>query len=444
MRPLPRLTAPPRRRVRALAAVAMAAALLATSACGGDSGGGGGDSASGEVTLRFNWWGSDTRHKITQQVIDSFQKENPNIKIKGEFGEWAGYWDKLATTVAANDAPDVIQMDEKYLREYADRGALLDLKKADGLDTGKFEPDTLGAGEFDGGLYGLNAGINAFTIVANPAVFKAAGVAIPDDTKWTWDDYAKTAAEISQKLNGKGWGTAAYGTNDASLNMWARQQGESLFTEDGKLGVSKDKLAQYWTNLLALQSSKATPSAEFTSQDMTAPLDQSGMATGKLAMGYAWSNQLNALSKASGEQLKLLRLPSATGKATENGAYYKGSMFWSISSRSKHPKEAAKFVSYLANNTTAGNLLLAERGVPPNTEIRAAVTSKLQPADASSAAFIQAIAKELGKPSPPPPVGGGQVEKIIQRYTTEVLFGRLSPADAAQKFLDEMNNELAK
>ncbi|MEV6285378.1 extracellular solute-binding protein [Kribbella sp. NPDC051770] len=443
MRPLPRLTAPPRRRVRALAAVAVAVALLATSACGGDSGGGG-DSANGEVTLRFNWWGSDTRHKITQQVIDSFQKENPNIKIKGEFGEWAGYWDKLATTVAANDAPDVIQMDEKYLREYADRGALLDLKKADGLDTGKFEPDTLGAGEFDGGLYGLNAGINAFTIVANPAVFKAAGVAIPDDTTWTWDDYGKVAAEISQKLNGKGWGTAAYGTNDASLNMWARQQGESLFTEDGKLGISKDKLTQYWTDLLALQASKATPSAEFTSQDMTAPLDQSGMATGKLAMSYAWSNQLNALSKASGQQLKLLRLPSATGKATENGSYYKGSMFWSISSRSKHPKEAAKFVSYLANNTAAGNLLLAERGVPPNTEIRAAVTSKLQPADAASAAFIQAIAKELGKPSPPPPVGGGQVEKIIQRYTTEVLFGRLQPADAAQKFLDEMNGELAK
>ncbi|WP_344182039.1 sugar ABC transporter substrate-binding protein [Kribbella lupini] len=444
MRPLPRLTAPPRRRVRALAAVAMAAALLATSACGGDSGGGGGDSAGGEVTLRFNWWGSDTRHKITQQVIDSFQKENPNIKIKGEFGEWAGYWDKLATTVAANDAPDVIQMDEKYLREYADRGALLDLKKADGLDTGKFEPDTLGAGEFDGGLYGLNAGINAFTIVANPAVFKAAGVAIPDDTTWTWDDYAKTSAEISRKLNGKGWGTAAYGANDASLNMWLRQRGESLFTEDGKLGVSKDKLAEFYTDLLALQASKATPSPEFTSQDMTAPLDQNGMATGKLAMAYSWSNQLNALSKASGQQLKLLRLPSVTGKASDNGAYYKGSMFWSISSRSKHPKEAAKFVNYLANSTAAGNLLLAERGVPPNTEIRAAVASKLQPADAASAAFIQGIAKELGKPSPPPPVGGGQVEKIIQRYTTEVLFGRLAPADAAQKFLDEMNNEIAK
>ncbi|WBQ06192.1 ABC transporter substrate-binding protein [Kribbella sp. CA-293567] len=430
------------RRLRALAAVAIATTLLTASACGGDSGGGG--NADGEVTLRFNWWGSDARHKITQDVIDSFQKENPTIKIKGEYGEWAGYWDKLATTVAANDAPDVIQMDEKYLREYADRGALLDLKKADGLDTGKFEPETLGAGEFDGGLYGLSAGINAFTLVANPAVFKAAGVPLPDDRTWTWDQYTQIAAQITAKLNGKGWGTAPYGANDASLNMWARQRGESLFTKDGKLGVSQEKLTEFWTQLLAMQQSKATSTPEFAAQDMTAPLDQTGMATGKLAMSYQWSNQLNALSKASGQQLKLLRLPSVTGKASENGAYYKGSMFWSISSRSKHPKEAAKFVSYLANSTAAGNLLLAERGVPPNTEIRAAVVAKLQPADAASQAFIQEISSELGEPSPPPPVGGGQVEKIIQRYTTEVMFGRQKPDQAAKGFIEEINGELTK
>lgn len=438
MRPF---THPRRRRLRALAAVALSTALLAASACGGDSGG---PSANGEVTLRFNWWGSDTRHKITQQVIDGFEKENPTINVKGEFGEWSGYWDKLATTVAANDAPDVIQMDEKYLREYADRGALLDLKKADGLDTGKFEPDTLAAGEFDGGLYGLNAGINTFTIVANPAVFKAAGVPLPDDSTWTWDDYSKIAQEITRKSNGKAFGTAAYGTNDASLNMWVRQRGESLFTQDGKLGVTPDKLTEFWTNLVAMQEAKATPPAAVTAQDINAPLDQSGMATGKLGMAFAWSNQLNAFSKASGQQLKLLRVPSVTGKATENGAYYKGSMFWSISSRSKHPKEAARFVNYLANSPAAGGLLLAERGVPPNTEIRAAVASKLQPSDAASQAFIQTIAKELGEPSPAPPVGGGQVEKIIQRYTTEVLFGRLQPDQAAKQFIDEVNGELNK
>ncbi|MFI7061767.1 ABC transporter substrate-binding protein [Kribbella sp. NPDC050124] len=434
---------PPTRHLRALAAVAIATTLLAASACGGDSGGNSGGSADGgKVTLRFTWWGGDTRTKLTQAAIDAYQKDHPNVTIKGEFGEWSGYWDKLATTVAANDAPDIIQMDEKYLREYADRGALQDLKKSEGLDTGKFEEDTLKAGEFDGGLYGLNAGINSFAIVANPAIFKAAGVALPDDTKWTWDEYTQLAAELTTKLKGKGWGTGAPGTNEAALNLWARQHGESLWTQDGKLGVSAGQVTAFYQQVLKLKDAKAIPSAEFISQDMNAALDQSAMATGKVAMSWMWSNQLNAMSKAAGTELKLLRVPSVEGKSSTNGSYYKGSMFWSISSRSKHQKEAAEFVNYLANSTTAGNILLAERGVPPNTEIRSAVTPKLQPADAASAKFIQDIGQELGDPSPAPPVGGGQVEKIIQRYTTEVLFGRQTPEKAAQGFIDEVNGEL--
>ncbi|GAA1594950.1 extracellular solute-binding protein [Kribbella hippodromi] len=426
---------------KALTALALATTLLAASACGGDSGGAA-SSKDGKVTLRFTWWGSDTRTKLTQQVIDAYQKDHPDVTIKGEFGEWSGYWDKLATTVAANDAPDIIQMDEKYLREYAKRGALLDLKKAQGLDTGKFEPDTLGAGEFDGGLYGLNAGINSFAVVVNPAAFKTAGVPIPDDTTWTWDDFAKTAAEITTKTGGKITGSGTLGGNEAGLNLWARQNGESLWTKDGKLGVSPEKTTDFFKYILKLRDQKAIPSAEAVSQDMNASLDQSAFATGKLAMTFIWSNQLVAFSKATGQQLKLLRIPSQDGTAADNGSYYKGSMFWSISSRSKQQKAAAEFVNYLANSTAAGNVLLAERGVPPNTEIRAEVTPKLQPADAATAKFIQDISKDLGDPSPAPPVGGGQVEKIIQRYTTEVLFGRQAPDAAAKAFLAEVDGEL--
>src|SRR5690242_5902577 len=103
----------------------------ALAACGGSGGGDAGGEISGRpVTLRFTWWGSDARHKRTQQVIDLFTTAHPNITVKGEFKDWNGYWDALATTVAANDAPDIIQMDELYLASYAQRGALLDLKTA--------------------------------------------------------------------------------------------------------------------------------------------------------------------------------------------------------------------------------------------------------------------------------------------------------------------------
>ena len=34
------------------------------------------------------------------------------------------------------------------------------------------------------------------------------------------------------------FGCQSYGNEEAGLNKWASQHGESLYTEDGKLGVS--------------------------------------------------------------------------------------------------------------------------------------------------------------------------------------------------------------
>jgi multiple sugar transport system substrate-binding protein len=93
------------------AAAAAAVLSLALTGCGGAPQA----SSDGPVTLRFSWWGSDTRHKMTEKLIAAFEAENPNINVEGEYGDWSGYWDKLATQVASQDAPDIIQMDAAYL-----------------------------------------------------------------------------------------------------------------------------------------------------------------------------------------------------------------------------------------------------------------------------------------------------------------------------------------
>ena len=103
---------------------------------------------------------------------------------------------------------------------------------------------------------------------------------------WTWDDYARISTELSTKLNGKAWGTGTLGQNEAALNLWARQNGESLWTKDGKLGVTQDKATDFFKYILKLRDAKALPSAEAVSQDLNAALDQSMMATGKLAMSF--------------------------------------------------------------------------------------------------------------------------------------------------------------
>jgi multiple sugar transport system substrate-binding protein len=428
-------------RIGRLGATAAAAAVvLALTACGG---GGSPQSADGTVELRFSWWGSDKRAQVTQAAIDAFEAENPNIKIKAEYGDWNGYWDKLATQVAANDAPDIIQMDEKYITEYSSRGALLDLSKYD-VDTSKFDEAALNAGKGEDGLTGIAAGINAATILANPAVFKAAGVELPDDSKWTWEDFERIAAEVTAKSPKGTYGAAAYGTDEASLGVWLRQNGKSLYTDDGKLGFEPSDIADWWAFLKQMSKKKAVPSAAEVVEAEAAPLDQSGLATGKNGLAFWWSNQLPALEKAAGGELKVLRFPSKTGSASDARLWYKASQFWSASSRTKHPKEVAKFISFLANDVKAGEALLADRGVHPNSKVREAIASKLTPADVKVVEFIDKIKDELGEAPAPPPKGAGAIQEIVKRYTSEVLFERLSTDEAGKKAVSEMAAAISK
>ncbi|WP_436530873.1 ABC transporter substrate-binding protein [Actinoplanes sp. HUAS TT8] len=413
----------------------MLGAGAALAACGGSGGGNAnGEISDKSVTLRFTWWGSDARHKRTQQVIDAFTKAHPTITIKGEFKDWNGYWDALATTVAANDAPDIIQMDEMYLASYAERGALLDLKTADKhLTTADFDAKALATGAIDGKQYGVPTGLTAYSFVANTDLLDKYKVARPDDATWTWDDLKTIAARISQASGGKVTGTQSMGFDIGGVNIWARQHGAALYSPEGKVAIPPDVLASFWQYQVDLAKDGAAPPASVTVERATAALDQSGTATNSSAFGTWWNTQLTSLAAASGQKLTLLKLP---GESATPGSYYKPSMFWSISSRSKQPAEAALFVDFLANSQEAADIMLTDRGVPANTRIRAGVLPKLTETDKTAAAYLDSI--KVGEAPRVTPNGASDVEAILKRYTEDVLFARKTPADAAAGFIKEL------
>ena len=82
--------------------------------------------------------------------------------------------------------------------------------------------------------------------------------------------------------------------------------------------------------------------------------------------------------------MTMLRCPSLTGKATERKAWYKASMLWSASAKTKNPDAAIAWINWLVNSPEAANIDLAERGIPPNAEIQAAIKSKLSAGAAGS------------------------------------------------------------
>jgi multiple sugar transport system substrate-binding protein len=420
--------------------LAAAATTMGLSACApGSSGGGsqGGGGQGGGTNLALAWWGNPTRNKNTQAMIDAYMKANPDVKISGQPGEFNSYWDKLATQTAGGQAPDIIQMDMNYIAEYGTRGALLDLSK---VDTSKFVEGTVDSGKINDKLVGINAGINTAVILANPKVFEKAKMEVPDDKTWTWDQMIEVGAEAASKA-GVPFGVSALLNSDTLFGAFVRQHGKNLFTPDG-LGFEAAE-AQAWYDLLVKGvKAKAFGTPEQMTEELAKPLDQSAIVVGTAAMQYQNSNQLLAVSNAAGEKIEMLRPPSLAGKATERKGWYKASMLWSASAKTKNPEAAIAWINWFANTPDAASIDLAERGIPPNAEILAEVKSKFSPEQQVVAKFINDIKTEVGNTPIAPPPGGGTIAELLSRHGTDVIYGRTSSAEGAQKFVDELKSNL--
>lgn len=407
--------------------------VLANAACGGST-----DDKSSTVNLRFSWWGNNDRAKTTQQVIDAFQAKNPNIKIKGETTDFNSYFERLATQIASKDAPDVITLGGAYPREYGGRGALLDLAKVKSvLKTDGIDATALTSGAFDNKQYGVPTGVNTFAVVADPTVFEKAGVALPNDDSWTWDDFNRIARDIAAK-SPKG----TYGLQDPMktdiLDLYSRQRGESLYTTDGKVGISEQTLNEVWTMTLGLRDSGATPSASLTAELATQPApEQSLLGRGLAGMQFDWSNQLSALRKASGHKLVLLRTPGENS-AKQHGMWLQASQLYTINARSKHAKDAARFIDFLVNSEEAGKLILTDRGIPANAQVRSAIVPTLNADQAAQVQFVERATKQMGAALIIGPTGSTESIDILRRLNEEVLFNRMKPAVAASEFIKQV------
>ncbi|WP_448059528.1 ABC transporter substrate-binding protein [Cellulomonas hominis] len=433
---------------RVVPALAAVVALTASAGCSGDSpasgssGATGGSDADEPVTISFTWWGNDERAAITQDAIDAFEVLHPNITVEGQPAAFDGYFDKLATTTAAGDAPDVITFGGAYVLEYAARGALVDLADvADQLDVTPFDENILSNATYDGGVYGVPTGGNAGAIIANPALFEAAGVPMPDDDTWTWDDFADIAKKISDASPDGTYGAEIRPPD--MIGTWAAQRGTPMYTADGEVGVTPDVLADFWQMTLDLQESGAAPSAEITQEVVSASPEQTLAGQGRAAMVFGYSNQVETYSTASGQDLVLLRYPGET-EFKRTGLSLLPSQFYGIYSKSEHPEAAATFIDFLVNSTEAGVIIRNNRGMPGNQEVLDAISGDLGPFGDLEADYLARVLAEADpSPMPPQPAGGGIQDDLTKRVFSDVLFGRTSPEQGAEQWIQELSDSIA-
>lgn len=208
------------------------------------------DNGDGEVTLTYYVWGNNNEVKAIQQIIDDFEKVNPDISIKVErAGD--NYFGDLQLKFAAGSAPDIFLMDPGEIRPFLEEGLIepLDtyIEKSEELslddlwdvnDGYRYNGNEMGKGN----LYALIKDWSPdFMLVYNkdhvaeyrennPGAFPY----LSEEEPMTWSQFL----EFSQALTiGSGSSVSRYGTTMdfvpyKHLYEWIQMSGSSMYTSD--------------------------------------------------------------------------------------------------------------------------------------------------------------------------------------------------------------------
>jgi multiple sugar transport system substrate-binding protein len=387
--------------------------------------------------LRLYWWGGQTRADRTMQVADLWAKAKGATVPTGEFGSFPDHWPKLATMVAGGNAPDVYQMDYRFIVEYASRGATQALDEF--VDKGilkldDFDKDQIEGGRVDGKLHGISLGANSVAALYSQTAFDEVGGTAPK-LGWSFEEVPEMAEAFLSKGNGRRL-MADGSSNEPSLDNWIRQRGKPLYTPEGKLGPNADDMTEWFLLWNGFRDKGYIVSAEDQALDIDTP-ETSTLAVKKAAIMWSNSNQLIVHQSVNQDKLGMTNYPRIN-PSTGGGHYRKPSQFWSMASTSKQKDAAADFISFFVNDVEAGKILQVERGIPCSAAVREAIKPLLSEQDQISLNFVSSLGDLLGPLPASPPAAAGEIDQsLLDVLADEVAFGQRSAEDAGKYFVEE-------
>lgn len=392
------------------------------------------------VTLTITWWGSQSRHDYTTQLLEKYKETHPNVTFEATPSGWEGYFDRLATQAAGNIMPDIIQMDYSQIATYAKNSTLADLQPFvdDGtINVADIDKNLLNTGKINDKLSGLVLSSSALAFIYNPEVFKNAGLDVPK-VGWSWEDFTNTMIAIADKTGGYGVGKLE-GNNQ--FPYWCRAKGVKLFAEDGtKLGYEDDQiLVDFIDMMVKLQNAKALPTPDEWSQISTKGKEAEPVVTGEGAGTFDWSN-FAVIARNVNPNLELITPPGNDN----NALYIKPGMFFSVAENSPNKAAAAEFIDWFINSEEANAIINAERGVPVSSKIRDYLKTNLDIQNQKMFEYIDLVTTQSSQADSPEPVGASEVIKSLTDNINLVLYGQSTSQDAAANFRKQANEILAR
>lgn len=397
------------------------------------------------ITVRFSAWGTSERDRITREAVRLFEVSHPGTNVVVDFTDWLDYWRQLSTLAATLQTPDLIQMDYRYLEEYAVNGVLLPLDEflGDLLQLDSFGQHNIDSCRVAGQLYGVNLGVNATAACVDLERWQETG-AEPPAMGDSWSqfrekciDFAKTTPrdDFYPTLDGSGL--------EVVFESWLLQRGKHLYTADGDIGFDAADTEEWFDYWSELRDRKACVSADIQVLYKNS-IETSPLILGYAAMDFAHSNMMVNYQYVLGRPIRITGCPITPGGLP--GHYYKPSQMVSVAA-STEPAAVPTVVAlanFLVMDAGAVSVLGVDRGVPASSLMREIVTPSLDPVSQATVQYIQDLTPYVGPLPPLPPQGAGEVAIVLQRIGHEIGYQVLSPRQGSVQLVREARAILAR
>jgi oligogalacturonide transport system substrate-binding protein len=400
-------------------------------------------SAAPKTSLRFMWWGGESRHKATMDAIQLYMKQNPNVKINGEYGGFDGYQQKLLTQLAGGTAADIIQIDQPWMADLMSQGDLfVNLYGAKKIKLAGFDRNFLkNQCEWKKKLVGLPTGLNGLTYVAN-ADFLARHKISPN-FKWDWDNLLAIGSKIHRENKNDYLLVIGGDQIRMMIKMYIKQHtgARQWINDNFTPGFDKKSLTEALTYYQKLIQDGVVPPMDelilFEAKMETNPK----WSAGELGMSQDWVSTISRYYLNDKVKLNVMLTPLKKG-VKNSGIIVRPSQLLVINKKTSNLKEAAKFVNWFFNNSEALLTLKTERGIPP-TKIGLETLAQHKLLDPNIVKGLNLVVKNAGPPENALS-NNKELLNIFTDYIQKVGFDKLSPQEAAEQMLKDIQAKLTE
>ncbi len=382
------------------------------------------------TTLKFTSWGSKSEVEILKPLIEEFEQENPDISI--EFIHTPqNYFQKLHLLAASNLMPDVVFVNNMYGPLYAENKLFLDLneflKKDENLSHDDFFEESLNSLTYRESLYALPRDVSNLVIFYNKDIFDKYEIPYPS-RDWTIEEFIEISKKLTKDNNNDGR-TDLFGISFREDPLfwlpYLLSEGGGILSEDLEMIIldnpeSISAIQQY--SDLRNKHHVAPTKSEAGSSTMAQLFMREKLA---MHLSGRWFVPIYR------QEIKFNWDIASFPKGKNGSIVGSDASGWAISSKTKYPEQAWKFISFLASKDSIEKITANGLITPARTDVAESdvFLDKTKP-PFSSEIFIEAI-----KNSKPTPVNENY-HKI-----TDSLQNMLEPVWAGKNSAKEVINE---